>query len=49
MVHEVEKIYRLENVCAYAIGLIPWICRTIQYGSSGANYGTKVVNVAATS
>ena len=47
MVHEVERIYRLENVCAFAIGLIPWICRTVEYGKIGANYGTKAVNVAA--
>ena len=47
MVHEIESNYRLENVCAFAIGLIPWICRTVTYGSLGANYGTKVVNVAA--
>ena len=47
MVHECEKIYRLENVCAFAIGLIPWICRTLEYGKLGANYGSKVVNVAA--
>lgn len=47
MVHEVERNYRLENVVTFAIGLIPWICRTMKYGELGANYGTKVVNVAA--
>eukprot|EP01083_Nonionella_stella_P221956 792449_1 len=47
MVHEAERNYRLENVCAFAIGLIPWICRTLEYGSLGANYGGKKVNVAA--
>ena len=47
MVHEAERTYKLENVVTFAIGLIPWICRTIKYGSLGANYGTKAVNVAA--
>lgn len=47
MVHEIERMYRLENVCAFAAGLIPWICRTMEYGVLGANYGTKAVNVVA--
>ncbi|KAL7551267.1 hypothetical protein ACHAWF_014461 [Thalassiosira exigua] len=49
MVHEVERNYRLENVCPFAAGLIPWICRTMEYGKFAANYGTKAVNVAASS
>jgi len=47
MVHEVERNYRLENIVAFAIGLIPWICRTMKYGELGVNYGSKVTNVAA--
>ena len=47
MVHEVEKVYRLENVCAFAMGLMPWICRTVEYGRLGASYGTKALNVVA--
>lgn len=47
MVHEIERNYRLENVIAFAAGLIPWICRTIKYGELAANYGTKAVNVVA--
>jgi len=47
MVHEVERSNHLTNIVAFAVGLIPWICRTIRYGELGANYGTKVVNVAA--
>lgn len=35
------------SVTTFAIGLIPWICRTTKYGELGANYGTKHVNVAA--
>jgi hypothetical protein len=47
MVHEMERANNLTNVVAFAIGLIPWICRTVKYGELGANYGTKAVNVAA--
>lgn len=47
MVHEVERNHNLTNVVTFAIGLIPWICRTIKYGELGANYGTKAVNVVA--
>lgn len=49
MVHEMEREHKLTNVVAYAIGLIPWICRTLQYGSRCANYGGKQVNVVAVS
>lgn len=31
MVHEVERLYRLENVVAFALGLIPWICRYVSF------------------
>ncbi|KAL3782169.1 hypothetical protein ACHAWO_004015 [Cyclotella atomus] len=47
MVHEMERANGLTNVVAFAVGLIPWICRTMEYGKLGANYGTKAVNVAA--
>lgn len=50
MVHsEVEKAYKLNNVVTFAIGSIPWICRTIEYGKRGCNYGSKDVNVVAVS
>jgi opine dehydrogenase len=50
MVHtEVEKTHGLTNVVTFAIGNIPWICRTAEYGRKGINYGTKsVLNVAVT-
>lgn len=41
MVHEMETENNLTNVVAYAIGLIPWICRTLEYGSRVANYGKQ--------
>jgi hypothetical protein len=30
MVHEMEKENNLTNVVAFAVGLIPWICRTLE-------------------
>jgi hypothetical protein len=48
MVHnEVEKSQNLENIVTFAIGNIPWICRTLEYGQKAANYGGKNVNVVA--
>lgn len=49
MVHEMERENKLTNVVAYAVGLIPWICRTLEYGSKVANYGGKQLNVVAVS
>jgi hypothetical protein len=49
MVHEMEREHKLKNVVAFAIGLIPWICRTLEYGRRCANYGGKQVNVVAVS
>lgn len=49
MVHEIEKLHNLNNVATYAIGQIPWICRTQEYGARVANYGGKDVNVVAVS
>ncbi len=49
MVGEVTRKHALENVTAFAVGLIPWICRVIDYGRSGVTYGCKEVNVAAVS
>jgi ketopantoate reductase len=47
MVHDIEKAFNLTNLIIFAIGLIPWICRTLCYGSKVANYGGKEVNVVA--
>jgi hypothetical protein len=47
MVHEMEKENRLTNVTCFAVGLIPWICRTLEYGFKVANYGGKQVNICA--
>lgn len=48
MVHgDVERPHNLTNVVTFAIGSIPWICRTAEYGRAGINYGPKNVNTVA--
>ena len=47
MVHEMEREHKLSNVVCFAVGLIPWICRTTKYGSHVHNYGGKQVNICA--
>jgi hypothetical protein len=49
MVDEVSRQFNLESVTTFAVGLIPWICRVLEYGSRGVTYGSKGVNVAAVS
>lgn len=39
----------MTNIVTFAFGLLPWICRTIEYGKKGVNYGCKAVNYAAVS
>ena len=49
MVDEIVEKFELGSVIAFAVGLIPWICRVREYGSIGVTYGCKEVNVAAVS
>ncbi|TRX70481.1 NAD/NADP octopine/nopaline dehydrogenase family protein [Carboxylicivirga sp. M1479] len=49
MVDEITLKYNLNNITCFAIGLIPWICRIIEYGKVGVTYGCKEVNVVAVS
>ncbi len=49
MTKEIADEFSLDNITTFAIGLIPWICRTEKYGSAGIVYGAKPVNVAAVS
>jgi hypothetical protein len=49
MVREIEREHGLESLTTFAVGLIPWICRVLEYGSRGVTYGCKAVNVAAVS
>lgn len=47
MVNEVKAKYELDNIVTFAFGLIPWICRIINYGKKGVTYGCKAANYAA--
>ena len=48
MVHtDVEKQFGLQNIVTFAVGQIPFICRTKCYGSLVTNYGGKQVNTVA--
>ncbi len=49
MCEEAFKKHSLSKSSYWAIGLIPWICRTKTYGSAGINFGIKKNNVIATS
>jgi hypothetical protein len=49
IVHEMERDFNLTNIICFAVGCIPWICRTLKYGSHVANYGGKLVNIVAVS
>jgi opine dehydrogenase len=47
MVDEIKESFSLENIITFSFGLIPWICRTHEYGKVGITYGVKPVNIAA--
>lgn len=47
MVDEIKNKNNLNNIVTFAFGLIPWICRIIEYGHKGVTYGCKAVNYAA--
>lgn len=47
MVNEIKQKYDLTNIVTFAFGLIPWICRLIEYGKKGVTYGCKAMNYAA--
>lgn len=48
MVDEIRHEYSLNRLITFSFGLIPWICRIIEYGHTGVTYGCKAVNVACT-
>lgn len=48
MVDEIRREYSLNRLVTFSFGLIPWICRIIEYGKKGVTYGCKAVNVACT-
>lgn len=47
MVDEIKRKQSLDNIVTFAFGLLPWICRIIEYGHVGVTYGGKAVNYAA--
>ena len=49
MVDEIKKKFDIYNITTFAVGLIPWICRVIEYGKMGVTYGCKEVNIVAVS
>lgn len=49
MVNEIEKKFNLTTITTFAMGLIPWICRIIEYGRRGVIYGGKKHNLVAVS
>lgn len=49
MVGEIAEKFDLDSIVAFAVGLIPWICRVREYGSVGVTYGSKQRNVVAVS
>ncbi len=49
MVDEIAGKFDHRRLTTFAVGLIPWICRVIDYGKVGVTYGCKEVNVVAVS
>ena len=47
MVDEIRREFSLDNLVAFAFGLIPWICRIMEYGHRGVTYGFKERTCAA--
>jgi opine dehydrogenase len=47
MVDEIKEKFGLENIITFSFGLIPWICRVLDYGKIGVTYGIKPINIAA--
>ncbi len=47
MVDEIKSAFGLEKIITFSFGLIPWICRVLEYGKVGITYGIKPINIAA--
>ena len=46
MMEEIQQKFQLSNITYFAFGLIPWVCRTKEYGHAGITYGVKARNAA---
>ncbi len=49
MVDEIKNKFDLSNITTFSVGLIPWICRIIEYGKVGVTYGCHEINIVAVS
>lgn len=47
MMEEIMQKFQLSNIAYFAFGLIPWVCRTKEYGHAGITYGVKARNAAS--
>ena len=47
MVDEIKNAFGLGKIITFSFGLIPWICRTQEYGKIGITYGIKPINIVA--
>ena len=47
MCNEIKEKFSLDKLVYFSYGLIPWICRTKEYGSIGVTYGAKYINIVS--
>ena len=47
MCNEIKENFSLDRLIYFSYGLIPWICRTKEYGSTGITYGAKYINLVS--
>ncbi|MEI6856088.1 NAD/NADP octopine/nopaline dehydrogenase family protein [Psychrilyobacter sp.] len=47
MYNEIKEKFSLNKLVYFSYGLIPWICRTKEYGSIGITYGAKPINIVS--
>lgn len=47
MCNEIKEKFSLDKLVYFSYGLIPWICRTKEYGSIGITYGAKYINIVS--
>ncbi|WP_028855982.1 NAD/NADP octopine/nopaline dehydrogenase family protein [Psychrilyobacter atlanticus] len=47
MCNEIKEKFSLDKLVYFSYGLIPWICRTKEYGSTGITYGAKYINIVS--
>lgn len=47
MYNEIKEKFSLDKLVYFSYGLIPWICRTKEYGSVGITYGAKSINIVS--